>query len=294
MLPQGAAISDGLVPIPVGTATSPSGMPPLPGEQHFQPTMAIAPGSVAGHVATGISSVGGGPAPAAQRSKRGLWMAAAALVVLSLGGVGAAVLGGGGGAAETVPTDRQAAAANKPGKARSEANKPKAGAADDAPEDDFGDEDEADQDTPGAKAADGAAAGGDKAGRATVDKGQPGDPAAPVEAVGPPPIEVTLKSDPEGAEVLASGALLGNAPVTVKLSTASPTVELTLKLRDHKDRVTKLDFATLSRTGQTQVDMTLSLEREAPAVTAQPTPTRVKPRKTVKKKKTGKDWSSWD
>ena len=60
----------------------------------------------------------------------------------------------------------------------------------------------------------------------------------------------------------------------------------------YKDKETRLDFATLSKTGRTELDMTLSLEKATPKVVRRPKARTTRRKSTKKKPK--RDWSKWD
>jgi serine/threonine-protein kinase len=95
---------------------------------------------------------------------------------------------------------------------------------------------------------------------------KPADPA-------PAPVQVTIKSEPAGAEVYRGGALLGNTPLTLPRPTGSDKAELELRAGGY-------DTKKITISSMTDDELTLKLSQQRAQSSHRPAPTRaVEPEK---------------
>jgi tRNA A-37 threonylcarbamoyl transferase component Bud32 len=88
---------------------------------------------------------------------------------------------------------------------------------------------------------------------------------APLPAQPPQPAQITIHSEPEGAEVYRGDALLGNTPVTLPKPQAAEEVELQLRLTGYQTR-------SFGITAMTESEPKVTLSRQAASRHAPPAP----------------------
>jgi serine/threonine-protein kinase len=89
---------------------------------------------------------------------------------------------------------------------------------------------------------------------------KPADPA-------PAPVQVTIKSEPSGAEVYRGGALLGNTPLTLERPTGSDKVEIELRSGGY-------DTKKITISSMTDDELTLKLSQQRAQSSHRPSPPR--------------------
>ena len=88
-----------------------------------------------------------------------------------------------------------------------------------------------------------------------------------IEAGEPAPVQVTIKSEPAGAEVYRAGALLGNTPLTLPRPTGSEKVELELRAGGY-------DTKKITISSMTDDELTLKLSQQRAQASHRPAPPR--------------------
>jgi hypothetical protein len=80
-------------------------------------------------------------------------------------------------------------------------------------------------------------------------------------------VQVTINSEPTGAEVYRAGALLGNTPLTLDRPTGSQHVEIELRSGGYETKRIMISSAT-------DDELTLKLSQQRAQSSHRPTPTR--------------------